>query len=949
MYIKNLYIKDFGVFRISELKGLINGLNIIAGENRSGKTTLYKIMMNLGYGFSKSMNIPNPVNKYVVEAEIIDNSKDYSVQLNGYSYPVVQIKNNCESKASVKETAKQLYGNMDEFSYQNIFGISLDYLRTFPVGYTNKELSKLQSVLLGAGFNQIKKIPEIKEKYLKEAKNIGGKYGRTNVGEFKPYYSQIDEGLELQEKARNDFDKYYRLKKERKSLLQEKEETALKIDQKNKKLDFLDLLEKNYDSIEKYIRLNNKIKKFSHLNNLQIDEDKIKEFEKLKEKYKNNNKKISELKLESRKVSSLNIEEQQNILNYKNKIIHNARNISFYLEKIRNWYKSASELKDEKTEIIFRFESLLKKNLTVSTKIDKVVNSEIKRSRQDAEKIDSIKIELERLNLEKYSRKREIDDLKEKIEELKNYTSDKNWFFYSIVFLLILSGVLLSFFSKNFLAGILSIFSGTIIFSYFIYNEYRIKKEKKKDIEEIEEKIKLVKIEKDSLEKNIYAKNKKLEILKNRLDIYSKTFCFPETLDYSLLPDFIEELYDLQNDWRNWLSNARKFKDITDDIISKYRAVNNLYRDLNKFSDDIYCFDKISEFKAYRKHTEQFDLLEKILVSNTKLQKIKNENKEIIHSIKLIYNEIFNASKYEDRTMIEDLEKFFNDYNKFLILKEEKNSIYEKITYSLYSKNNDENGFDSKGEFEKILRGFSQYNSKKRVETERQDTEVELNNLKKRRENIILKVQDIETKLEELSSQAKLNESRRKIDKARKNLKKIAEKYAVNKLVCLILDKLQENFYKKIKNEYLKDASEIFKYLSNNDYNKIVPGDDLWSAKLDIVNNEDKIYHSHDMLSRGTEEQLFLSVRLSRIRKIKPPLPVIIDDSLVNFDIKHLERAVDEILKLSKQNQIILLTCHKRIIEMVEKKETASKSWLLKKGSFVEKDLKHLKKEMSFF
>ena len=309
LYIKKIYIKDFGIFRISEIKGLINGLNVIAGENRSGKTTLYKIMMNLGYGFNKNINIPNPVNKHAVEAEIIDNNKNYNIQLNGYSYPVVQIKNNFESEVLVKETAKQLYGNLDEFSYQNIFGISLDCLRTFPVGYNNKELSKLQSVLLGAGFNQIKKIPEIKEKYLKEAKNIGGKYGRINVGEFKPYYSQIDEGLELQRKARNDFDRYYSFKKERKSLLQEKKEITLKINHKSKKLDFLDLLEKNYDSIEKYISLKNKIKKFSYLNNLQIEEDKISEFEKLKEEYKDNNKKISELKQELEKVSSLDIKD----------------------------------------------------------------------------------------------------------------------------------------------------------------------------------------------------------------------------------------------------------------------------------------------------------------------------------------------------------------------------------------------------------------------------------------------------------------------------------------------------------------------------------------------------------------------------------------------------------------------------------------------------------------
>ncbi|MGM0602805.1 MAG: ATP-binding protein [Bacillota bacterium] len=944
MYIKNLFIKDFGIFRISEIKGLFNGLNIIAGENRSGKTTLYKIMLNLGYGFNKGMNIPQPVNKYFIEAEIADNKKNYSLQINGYSHPVIK-----SEEVLQNAKLKKLYADLDEFSYQNIFGISLDYLRTFPVGYTSRELSKLQSVLIGAGFKQVKKIPEIKEKHLKEAKTIGGKYGRINVGEFKPYYSQIEEGLELQKRARDDFDHYYSLKKEKENLLYRKDETAVKITKMSQKLDFLDLLFVNYDSIEKFIDLKNKVRKYSYLDNLNIENKKIKEFRSLKEEYEKNSKEIADIEQEIGKISSSDIKQLQKILDYKNDIKNYSRNISFYLEKIRSWHKTASELKDEKMDIKYKFKNLLKNNIKTPGQIDNVLDSEVEKVRKDVDRVDSIKVELDRLNQEKINRENEKKDLKSKIKKLESHDAKKDLFFYSAALLLILSGILLSFFSRNILAGFLSIFSGIFILSYILHNEFKLQKEKKEEKKEKDRKLDLIKNEEERLGKEITAHKKELELLQKRLNIYRRKFYFPQDLDYSSLPHYVSALYKVQKQWENWCHRVRDFKDNTREIISQYRRVNGLYEELSSFVDDIHCFEKIKEFKTYNRHLEQFDFLENLLTYNLKLNQTKNKNKEILNSIKMIYSNIYSTDADNCSRIIEILEDLFNDYNKYKMLKEEKNNVYEKITYSLTSQKTGETKFDSEDKFEEIMQGFSKYVSQKRVEEKRNNVEVELKNLKKQKDDAVLKIQDIETRLNDLKSEEKLNESRKKIDKARKNLKKLAEKYAVNKLAVLMLNKLQQNIYKKIKDEYLRDASEIFKHLSSNDYKKIIPGDDLWSSKLDIVNTEDKVYSSNDMLSRGTEEQLFLSVRLSRIKNIKPPLPVIIDDSLVNFDIKHLERAVDEILKLSRHNQIILLTCHKRIIELLEKKEAASRSWLLKKGSFTEKNLKEIKREMSIF
>lgn len=47
-------------------------------------------------------------------------------------------------------------------------------------------------------------------------------------------------------------------------------------------------------------------------------------------------------------------------------------------------------------------------------------------------------------------------------------------------------------------------------------------------------------------------------------------------------------------------------------------------------------------------------------------------------------------------------------------------------------------------------------------------------------------------------------------------------------------------------------------------------------------------------------------------------MPIIIDDSLVNFDSKSLKSTIKILKELSKRNQIFILTCHSKLIELIE-------------------------------
>ena len=67
-------------------------------------------------------------------------------------------------------------------------------------------------------------------------------------------------------------------------------------------------------------------------------------------------------------------------------------------------------------------------------------------------------------------------------------------------------------------------------------------------------------------------------------------------------------------------------------------------------------------------------------------------------------------------------------------------------------------------------------------------------------------------------------------------------------------------------------------------------------------------------LSRGTSEQLYLALRFGLVQHFVEtsgePLPIVMDDILVNFDPERAERAARSIEEIAETCQVIYFTCH---------------------------------------
>lgn len=117
----------------------------------------------------------------------------------------------------------------------------------------------------------------------------------------------------------------------------------------------------------------------------------------------------------------------------------------------------------------------------------------------------------------------------------------------------------------------------------------------------------------------------------------------------------------------------------------------------------------------------------------------------------------------------------------------------------------------------------------------------------------------------------------------------------------------------------LKLAQDYLEILTGGRYREILlPAKLSKKTPLKVV-RKDKKKIPLAYLSRGTQEQLYFALKLAFVMQIKDKidLPVLIDDSFVNFDSPRTGYIVDMLNKMSEDKQILVFTAREDLAEAV--------------------------------
>jgi len=316
----------------------------------------------------------------------------------------------------------------------------------------------------------------------------------------------------------------------------------------------------------------------------------------------------------------------------------------------------------------------------------------------------------------------------------------------------------------------------------------------------------------------------------------------------------------------------------------------------------------ISGIASFVLFVAAFAIAEKRIRTGLGKQKIINNFQNQIESIQQFLKE------YEDKvfSVLEICNKKKEDVNVLVELEEiikeleqdKKNSIFlaqlekDRNEFSNFDRELKETNFDTLQKKKVQLKG-----NLKKIE----------NNISILRENlggIREKLKQVEQSEERISL---LMKKSLKIEE----LKNKAEKWSVFILAENIMKKAIKKYEREKQPDVIKKSQFSFSKMTLGRYSRIYAP--FQETKI-YVEDENGRRKDFTELSRGTVEQLYLSLRFGFIQEFNEQsesLPVIFDDILVNFDPERKKEACMAIRELAETNQVFYFTCHPETVDIL--------------------------------
>ena len=397
--------------------------------------------------------------------------------------------------------------------------------------------------------------------------------------------------------------------------------------------------------------------------------------------------------------------------------------------------------------------------------------------------------------------------------------------------------------------------------------------------------------------------------------------------------------------------NKNKLEEEISDLNNK----NNLLKEIKIINEK----EKIEKEKIKIKENIKKENIEKIKLIKEKINKIKNENKNIfeINNEKTKNNKKINneKNKLNKKIIIVFIFLLIINFLQFIFIKNKlinyiflltvpmtliyfiisKNKLNKKIKKQ---KNIDENNLKNIEKINLEINNLkSNLNLKINLEKEKIKNKY-LNKIEKSEIINFINLENINYEIEKLQNEINnkkirshtLELDKKNIEPKLDNLSKIEEELVNNNERMSTLNKLNLSFelakeilaesYEEMRNtvtpKFTQELSKNISEITEKKYSKIMFNDEQGL----IVELESGNYVPASKLSIGTIDQLYLSLRLSMIDELSEEnLPIILDEAFAYYDTERLTNILKYLDEKYKTHQIILFTCTNREKEILEK------------------------------
>jgi len=876
MIIKEIHIDGFGIFNGFSLKNLKQGINIIIGNNEVGKSTILKFLRYTLFGYPRfkdqRMSPVNGGNHGGRIKSIISSNKEAIFERTGGD----QISLHYDGRNSQNETLWfQLLGNATKEIFENVYAFSLDELVGMQSLSSSGVEDKIFSVSFGLGNISI---GDVETDILNNVNDIYTPRGSKQlipvilkeVQNKKSQLHTIQDNLPIYQNLTSQIN------------ILESEITGIEtlLNENRNEKEKLDNYLKCYKSFISIINIDKELENLPEFQNYNTNG--LEQLGKLEEEEKRLNEKIQELQNGNEDEKGIDeLEGEIDSISFNKKLLENPEKVEYLRTNLELYKRTVSEKIDGDGKIENFNKNIDQELNSISSEWTEQNIIEFTDDLTHKNKIYDFKKEFEKIENDR----RDLEARKN-ILQSKEGVINTNTLFILLSLISVLGSIPAFSYSLPVLGAICLIIACLLFFG----RKYIIK-------ESLLCKVQEQLSDNDTRKKELTNEYEKY--LENNLKL-EKTLSIESVLEVlnSIKPlkkniNDLDELKRKQDKER--IPFIDKFKDEVKSI-TDFSGIQSADDNIEILVNEI-----IQEFDSAEKQSQNKETLQSIFSGKqkelTKTQKkLKNNEQLIAQLLKSI-----NAT---DR---EDFRKKYEVNNQVKNLSEDRKSAVMTIETIV-----------GLGKADGVIDFLQSH--------EQQDLRDKVNELE-----VVLTEKSKELKLKNEELGEKKNEIKRiegeselagimtELESERQKLRDAYKEWITNKIALKLLNDVKEEYEKEKQPVVIKNSSTYFNKITEERYKRISVS--LGEKDITIFDPREAS-KKIDQLSRGTKEQLLISLRLGFIEEYETKtesLPVIVDEILVNFDKSRAKKAAGIFQDFAKDRQILLFTCHPSTIEYFEK------------------------------
>lgn len=875
MIISEIHIDGFGIFNGFSIKNLKKGINILVGDNEVGKSSLLKFLRFTLFGYPRKkddrMRPLSGGNHGGRIMSILSTDKAAIFDRKGDDQIALFYDNNTSSN----ETQwLQLLGNATEVIYNNVFAFSLDELININSLSGSGVADKIFSI--GAGLNI--SIGVVLNEIQRSVDQIYSPRG--SVQTIPTILKVIQDKKSILKAIQENLPIYHELTAKIQALAKEISDIEKNLKQGRIEKELKENYLKCYESFVTVVRIDEELSKQPE--SKDYPKGGPEELNELEKEQKNMMDKIDDLVKGSVGDKGIEeIEEDLKSVTFNNEILKEKIKVN-HLKTNLEKYKQAVTDKSDTTQKINNL------NTTINEQL-KAINSDwternivgFSNLLPHQDRVKGFKEKLESIKQKKI----ELEIEKKALIASGGPINTNNFFILISLVLLLLS--IPAFCYSLYMIGIICLAVALLI---FFGRKYLIKESHVGEL----------------VKQLLEVDNNRIEIQDNYENYLVKELNLKRTLSLDSVIEILKAVALLKKDIGERDDLNRKQKETKDPFINSFedeaRSISNFLKNIEPENDIESLVSQIVEEFDYSE--EQSNLKEELEEALLRGKKELKKNQEQLTKNNQSITELLKSVNAADR----------NDFRVKYELNDKVRELIEKRRNAI---NTIETIFGINSADDVI--GFLKTHEQADLREEVTDLETKISSMTGELSSKNNEHGEKKNEIKRIEGESELAEKMTELEIERQKLSDAYREWITGKIALKLVMEVREKYEKEKQPKIIQNSSKYFDKITGGRYKRI----HVALEKRDItVFDSREAYKTIDQLSRGTKEQLLISLRLGFIEEYETkaePLPVIVDEVLVNFDPTRAKKTAEIFQDFGGNRQIIIFTCHPSMIEYFDK------------------------------